>query len=148
MDKKDILMRTKPLLESRIYTFSEVKIWLQDIINERIDDYNAVLLINKLTKQETIQLLRDTLLFLNKNQRFLGFEDFVRYALTKKFMTKLAVVAWPLRVAISGKTVSLPLFQSIELIGETVVKQRIEAAIQKLEEYSGSEQEEENVLFN
>lgn len=144
MDRQELLILAKPLLQDRIYTFDEVKHWLQDIINERIDDYEPSLLINKLTKQETVQLLRDTLLFLNKNHQFLDFEDFVRGQLTKKYMTKLAVVAWPLRVAISGKTVSLPLFQSVILIGEPVVKQRIETAINKLEAYSGTQSKEEN----
>ena len=55
-------------------------------------------------------------------------------ALSQKLEIKVNGVFQPIRVAITNSTVSLPLFDSIRLLGLDVTKARLERAIKLLEE--------------
>ena len=52
---------------------------------------------------------------------------------------KLRVVTPPLFVAVSGSQRSLPLFDSMALLGRSVVRQRLKVAIQVLTAMAGAQ---------
>ena len=139
MDNRNLLREAKPLLEPRIFTLKEVKQWLEEIINEQPPVYQVSLLSSK-TGHRTRGILQDVLDFLEKHNP--DFESYVRNQLTHKFDLKLKYVVYPIRIAISGKEVSLPLFQAMKLIGSQICIQRIRVALEKLNEQKEKEEQE------
>lgn len=143
MNNRDILKEVKPLLEPRIYTLKEIRIWLDEIINQDLEDYKSELLYSKNDKDTVIVILQEVLDFLNK-KGITGLETFVRDNLTYKHSLKLANVCHPIRVAISGKAVSLPLFQSMSLIGTEICTKRINKALERLNGQTKEQEKEDD----
>jgi glutamyl-tRNA synthetase len=56
-------------------------------------------------------------------------------ALVEELGLKPAQVFWVLRVAVTGRKVSPPLFESMEIIGKDIVLERIKTAAKMLREY-------------
>ena len=136
-NKKEILKKAKKLLDPRIKTLSEITKWVDYLIVDELEDYNTDLLLKGFSKLDTLEILRTVVAKIRDN----GVEQSVLSdsinTIRMKFDTKRGNIMWPIRVAISGKKVALPLFESIEILGKQKTITRLENAIIKLEEYDG-----------
>lgn len=131
MLNKDIIKAAKKLLDPRIKSLSEIMNWIDYLIQEELAEYDTELLLGKLDRETVKSILTDFLAFMDKNG--LNEVSSFSYELVDKYDTKRGNVLWPLRVAISGKKVALPLFESIEILGFEKTVRRVRNALSKLE---------------
>ena len=114
----EILKRAKELLVTRISKLDEVSNWVDYIVVKDLRSYDPQLLLYKgLSKEFVISVLRESREFF-KNNSVNNFEDFVNNTLMQKYSSKLGNVLYPIRVAISGKTIALPLYESMIILEE------------------------------
>jgi glutamyl-tRNA synthetase len=130
------LIKLAPLLQERVNNFAEVKKWTDFIFADKILLQNSNMLIAKnSTAEVTLKSLRTAKEIIGQ----FGLENLEgelrKLALTNSI--KASEVFWPIRVAISGKTISLPLFQSMNVLGKEKCLQRIESAIDLIESEHG-----------
>jgi glutamyl-tRNA synthetase len=121
--------------KERISTLSEIPRWSDFLFKEVEYDQKAV---DKVLKQggvvEILEQVQATLAQLEVWQHE-EIEETLR-ALVDKLQKKTKVVFQPIRVAVTGRLVSPPLFESLELLGKRETLARLEKAqklIQKLE---------------
>lgn len=129
LTKREVLMRVKTHLETRISKLDEVKMWIDYLVNDI--SYEKPLLLAGKNPSIVEDVLKDTLRYI-QSYGLSGFESFAR-ELTSKYNTKLGNILYPIRVAISGKTVALPLFQSLDVLGADITIKRLSRALKMLE---------------
>lgn len=135
-NKKEIIKKAKVLLDPRIKTLAEVKDWIDYLVLDELKDYDTNLLLKHFNITDTIDILNNIKLFLSTSDVY-GLSNHITN-LKVLYNVKRGYIMWPLRVAISGKKVALPLFESIEIIGKDKTIDRINVAIRKLENHNGS----------
>src|SRR5205823_4815180 len=95
-------------------------------------DYDAALLVpKKATPEQTVTLVNKTRTLLESLPEpwtHEAWETGMR-AIADEMSMKAGDVFMVLRVAVSGSTVSLPLFESIEIIGKDETLKRVDAAL-------------------
>jgi glutamyl-tRNA synthetase len=131
---REIIRRTLPLLRERMRTLAEARDQLEFLFAEP-PPYEARTLVPK--KKEP----REALDALVQATVLLGHvEPFEHAAIRSAIEGIAAAVGWslaevsqPIRVAITGRTVGLPLFESLELLGRERALARIERAQDLLE---------------
>jgi glutamyl-tRNA synthetase len=97
-----------------------------------IPEYSVDTLCGKLTREKALAVVTDVYKWMSSTNNVDEFERFCREDLTSKYGLKLGTIAHPIRVSITGKTVSLPLFETMEVIGRELCLQRLELSIKKL----------------
>lgn len=135
-NKKEIIKKAKVLLDPRIKTLAEIKDWVDYLILDELKDYDTNLLLKYHNKFDVIDILNNIRLFISNND----LSDLSNHISNLKviYNVKRGYIMWPLRIAISGKTVALPLFESIQILGADVTIKRISIAINKLENNNGN----------
>lgn len=133
MDKKEILVRIKSLIVGRVNKLEDLPKWTRYLFIDNLDYEDNLLLSGKLSTNKVINILDDVNSYLRFHQSG-SFEEFARTTLVSKYSTKLTNVLWPIRIAITGQRVALPLFESMQIIGNERCIQRISIAINKLKE--------------
>lgn len=132
----NIILQARPIVETRIETFSEIGKWLRFLLVDELDDYDTNLLYPKHYNEEQRNIIKNILIntknYIQQNG-LKGLEEYLRNT-AKNSQNKAGNYFWPLRVAISGSTVSLPLFESMKILGKEKVLKRLEVAISKIEE--------------
>ena len=131
---RDVIRRALPFLRERMRTLSEAREQLEFLFAEPAP-YEAALLVPK--KREP----REALDVLVKATVLLGHVEPFDHAAIRGVIEGIAAdVAWnlkdtsqPIRVAITGRLVGLPLFESLELLGRERTLARIERAQDLLE---------------
>ncbi|NJO31388.1 MAG: hypothetical protein HC874_30410 [Richelia sp. SL_2_1] len=135
-NKKEIIKKAKVLLDTRIKTLADVKDWIDYLVLDELKDYDTNLLLKHFNITDTIDILNNIKTFLSMSDVY-GLSNYISH-LKVTYNVKRGYIMWPLRVAISGKKVALPLFESIEIIGKDKTINRINVAIRKLENHNGA----------
>lgn len=106
--------------------------------NNRIFLSKEGLLIKDLDETQSCEILQMILWELEKLDCFTKESIYVLFkVLSEKFDIKLKYLTQPLYIAISGKTVSTPLFDTMEILGSDISRMRIRNAIEELGNLSG-----------
>jgi len=131
--ERKIIVSMMPIMVERLHFLSDISM-LAAFLFKDITDYPAELLIpKKLDAAETVRILEsvypllDTIVEKTDEEN----EELFRN-IAEKLEVKLGAVLMPLRVAVTGSTVSPPIIGSIKLLGREKTRQRVEYAIKKL----------------
>jgi glutamyl-tRNA synthetase len=127
------LVSLVPLIQERIKTLSEAAGWIDFFFRETVD-YDASLLVGKkmtaAASRDALQQARDRLAALP------DFEvetiDVALRALADELGLKIGQLLGIVRVAVSGKTVAPPLFETLSILGREPVLTRIDRGIEAL----------------
>ena len=126
-----------PLVAERLKVISDVAP-LSAFLFKGAAEYSAEDLIPKNADKETtykiLQAGRGIVEKMDSMNDEKAEEEFV--ALSEKMEIKIGMLLAPLRVCLTGSSVSLPLFGSIRLIGTEEALIRVDSGISKLEKYS------------
>jgi glutamyl-tRNA synthetase len=127
------LERIAPLVQERAKTLSEVPS-LVDFFFSDVLEYESSLLPGKLEKAQAIEVLRATLKAVDGivGWRAGDLETAVR-PLAEGLDLKAGPLFSVLRVAITGRSASPPLFQTMEVLGRELCLARLTAALSKLQ---------------
>ncbi|MFC1933755.1 glutamate--tRNA ligase [Chloroflexota bacterium] len=129
----DYVRQIMPLIQERAKTLAEVPDLVQFFFVNELD-YDANFLIGKnMSRQSTIQALEIAQGRLGKLEVFdvESLEALLR-PLAVELGLKTGQLFGALRVAITGRTVAPPLFQTMEVLGKERCLRRIEAALDRL----------------
>ena len=129
-----LINKTIPLIQERITKLSDYSDLVDFLVKEI--KYPAKLLIQKgKTKKET----RKMLLMINDQLSIIKEKDWQYNQLEKVCRNLVSQTDWKprdffmtIRVAVTGKTITPPLFESMELLGKKKTLQRLQKAIKKL----------------
>lgn len=129
-----VLQRAKPLLESRVTTLSEVPKWIDYLSADNLN-YAVSELFNQKGQSLSVDVVllsletaKQIVLVLPEGFKAIYVEKLFRHA-SFELQLKPSHLFWPVRIAISGKRVALPLFESMEILGRERCLDRIEAAL-------------------
>lgn len=121
-----------PLVQERARTLAEVP-QLVDFFFMDVLKYDAVILQGKLEKDQAIAILQKSIEALDQME---DWQSEPMEARIRPLAEELGMKAGPffivIRVAITGRTASPPLFQTMEVLGRERCKVRLKAALEKL----------------
>ena len=129
------LLKIVPLIQERIVTFEEAQQWAGFFFQQDVFPQPTDLVAKNLNPAETLAALlqaRATLAVLPSFKREPA-EQALR-ALADDLGLKLGQLLAPVRVAVSGQSVSPPLFETLEILGRQVTLQRMKNAAELLED--------------
>ncbi len=129
-----IVAEMMPLMAERLHLLSDIS-KLSAFLFKDITDYDTAALVpKKMDAEGTIKVLREILSVIGTIVST-GEEEAetIFRSIAEKLEVKLGSVLMPLRVAVTGSTVSPPIIGSIKLIGEEKTVERIKLALEKLE---------------
>ncbi len=129
----EIVEAMMPLMAERLHLLSDIS-KLSAFLFKDITDYDAAALVpKKMNMEGTIRVLEEILSVIG-NVVNAGEEEAetIFRGIAEKLEVKLGSVLMPLRVAVTGSTVSPPIIGSIRLIGEEKTVERIKIALEKL----------------
>jgi len=136
---REKVLQIVPLIRERIKRLSDAVAVADFFFLEKLPPYDAAELIPK--KGDAAMALAA----LERGREALGKIEFTREAIeaalrgeAEKLGIKAGQMFHPIRVAISGRKVSPPLFESLEVLGKETSLARIDEAIAKLREATGA----------
>lgn len=132
--KRSLLQKIVPLIQERLTFLSEAPKWCAFFFEDIKLQTPEELIPNKLERDQTIIILKELKNLLNnfKIQSDAELEDSLK-KLALELNLKLGDLLYPLRIAVTGSKVSPPLLESMRILGEEIVFQRIDSAIALLE---------------
>lgn len=128
---KDVFEVAASLAQTRIALLSEITSYVDFLfLDEPVEDEASW---NKAMKAGAIDILSDTRTELTTVADWKA-DDLkaVLLAVGEKHGLKLGKAQAPIRVAVTGRTIGLPLFESMELLGRDRVLARLDAAAKRL----------------
>jgi glutamyl-tRNA synthetase len=130
---RDRLLKITPLIQERLTVLSDAPQWVDFFFVEELPPYDLNLLAPKKTTLAEVPHL------LQAARRVLAESDFSHETLEANLRGAAAEVGFklgdflqPLRVAVCGKMVAPPLFQSLQILGQATVLQRVDRALERL----------------
>ena len=122
-----------PLIRDRITTFKDSVEWIGFCFKNKIEIQPIDLISKKSTQKETLLILNNVQQTLTNLTTFdhISIENSLRL-LAKTLDIKVGQLLNPVRIAISGQKVSPPLFETIEILGKNKIIDRIQYAIDRL----------------
>jgi glutamyl-tRNA synthetase len=128
----EYLKQISPLVQERAKTLGEVASLVDFFFVEKLE-YDAVLLQGKLDKGQALTILHKSIAVLEsiKDWKTEPMETAVR-PLAEEVGLKAGPFFGVLRVAVTGRTASPPLFQTMEVLGRECCFDRLRAALDKL----------------
>lgn len=131
---RDTMLTITPLIRERLTVLSDAPQWVDFFFVEELPAYDLNLLVpKKMALADVPKLLQTT-------QHILTRSEFSHDALEANLRSgatdlglKLGDFLQPLRVAVCGKTVAPPMFQTLEILGREKVLRRIERALERLQ---------------
>lgn len=132
--EQQIIDDMMPLMAERLHLLSDIT-KLSAFLFRDITDYEASALIpKKMDAEGTLRILKEILTVIDTIVKADEQEaETIFRSMAEKLEVKLGSVLMPLRVAVTGSTVSPPIIGSVKLIGVQKTAERIEIAIEKLE---------------
>jgi len=130
-----ILEKITPIIQERLQTLDDAPDLVGFLFDEEVEVNKEDLIAKKTTQQESLSILKEIydlishLPEINHERAEPPMRDLV-----EKLGYKPGQVFGILRVAVTGRPVSPPLFETMEIIGREKVISRLEAAIKLLEE--------------
>jgi glutamyl-tRNA synthetase len=128
----DYLRRIMPLVQGRAKTLAEVPQLTEFFFVDNME-YDASLLSGKLGREEMLKALQISLAKLEalSNWNTASLESILR-PLAEELELKTGVFFGLLRVAVTGRTASPPLFETMEVLGKERCMARLKLAVDKL----------------
>ncbi|MBC7224381.1 MAG: glutamate--tRNA ligase [Anaerolineae bacterium] len=124
-----------PLVQERLKTLGEVVEWVDFLFTDGLVDYDPTLLVRKVAPDEARRALRAAW------EALQGLESFDAEHLEEALRSTMAQLGWKarpffglIRVAVTGKQVAPPLFESLALLGKERTLRRLEHALARLDE--------------
>jgi glutamyl-tRNA synthetase len=134
------LEKIAPIIQERLVTLDEAPEISGFFFKEEVDPNPVDLVAKKLTAQESLDIAKSSLAILSAlDQITLQSAEPPLRALVEKLGLSAGQVFGILRVAITGQTISPPLFESMEIIGKEKVLKRVQRAIYLLDELAKKE---------
>lgn len=127
-EKESVLVAVHEILKPRITCFTDIWPWIDYFF--AMPDYNVSLLTKTLPKGQVLEYFNKLISYIESNGLD-NVEQFIRKDLDPG--KKLRLLLPPIRVAVTGKVVSLPLFESISILGKEVVLERLKLAKELLD---------------
>jgi glutamyl-tRNA synthetase len=132
--KKNTVLKIIPLVKERIHTLQEFREYAEFFFSEPQIDLQLLLKQSKHTESETQEKLKEFIELVKsipqKNFKAKQLEHKSRELLDGEWNAKKLFMS--VRIALTGKPISPPLFDSIEVLGRSLTIKRLENAIQKL----------------
>lgn len=132
----EILLKVVPLIQERIKTLNEAVGWIDFFFEESITLEPSQLVQKKMDAPGTLSALRAA------HEAFSHIDDFSHEpleaagrALADQLGLKAGQLFGALRVAVTGREVSPPLFETMEILGKETCMARIETAADSLEQF-------------
>jgi glutamyl-tRNA synthetase len=126
------LRQIAPLVQERAKTLNEVP-QLVDFLFVNKFEYDTIMLQGKLDKVQAVVVLEKSISMLEKLE---GWDSDIMEKAIRPLADELSMKAGPffgvLRVAITGRTASPPLFQTMAVLGRARCMERLKAALQKI----------------
>jgi glutamyl-tRNA synthetase len=126
------LEKIAPLVQERAKTLSEVPS-LVDFFFSDVLEYDSALLPGKLEQVQAIEVLKKTIQALDAVGTWAATD---LEAAVRPLVEEMGLKAGPffgvLRVAVTGRTASPPLFETIEVLGKERCRARLKAALDRL----------------
>jgi glutamyl-tRNA synthetase len=126
------LKQIAPLVQERAKTLNEVP-QLVDFLFVNKLEYDTIILQGKLDKVQAVVVLEKSISMLEKLE---GWDSDIMEKAIRPLSDELSMKAGPffsvLRVAITGRTASPPLFQTMAVLGRARCMERLKAALQKI----------------
>jgi glutamyl-tRNA synthetase len=130
----ETMLKITPLIQERLTVLSEVNEWVDFFFVEDLPPYDLDLLIPKKMS------LNDVSPILQKAYETLATIDFTAAqidnslrAAANELDVKVGQMFQPIRVAVCGKLVAPPLFETLEILGQATVLKRLEQALALLQ---------------
>jgi glutamyl-tRNA synthetase len=128
-EKADLVRRATPLVQERMSVLREAKEMLSFLVDEPFTvDPDAAAKFLGVEQRPTLQAARDSIAGLGEWSAA-AIEAALRHALIDGMGLKPKVAFTAVRVAVTGRTVSPPLFESIELLGKAETLIRLDGAL-------------------
>ena len=132
--KDDLLTKIIPLIRERMVTFDDAPRFAEFFFKEEVIPHTEDLIAKKTTAAESAEIARQSLTVLSQLESLRpDIAETPMRDLVEKMGYKPGQVFGILRVATTGQTVSPPLFECMEIIGQDKVLSRLKSAIQLLE---------------
>jgi glutamyl-tRNA synthetase len=127
-----------PLIRERVKRLTEIAGWIDFAYSDTLEYDAEWLVAKKMTAKESHQALLDTRDALAALERFetADIEATLR-ALAERREIKIGQLLTTLRIAATGKQVSPPLFESLEVLGKARTLERVDVALKKLATLAG-----------
>jgi glutamyl-tRNA synthetase len=127
------LQKVAPLIQTRMATLDEGPQLAGFLFKDSIEVETEDFLGKNMTAEESMQAVKRSLKLLNSLSAFTAIEmEAPMRNLAEELGLKAGQLFGILRNAVTGQKVSPPLFESMELVGQEIVLQRLETAIQQL----------------
>lgn len=130
---RETLLKITPLIQERLTVLSDAPPWVDFFFVDELPPYDLNLLVPKK------MTLADVPNILQVARRVLAGSDFTHEALdanlreaANSLVLKPGEMFQPIRVAVCGKMVAPPLFETLEILGREGVLQRIDRALERL----------------
>jgi glutamyl-tRNA synthetase len=131
----DYIEQIMPLVQERAKTLAEVPQLTDFFFATKLDYQTELLIVKKMTRELAIKALETSLDRLEKLDAFdtASLEALLR-PLAEELGFKTGQLFGTLRIAVTGREVAPPLFQTMAALGEERCLERVRAALKKLEE--------------
>ena len=128
-EKAELVRRAAPLVQERITVLREAREMLGFLVDDEfVMDPAAAAKFLGAEQKPTVQAARDALAAVT-SWEVASIEAVLRASLVDGLGLKPKHAFGPVRVAVTGRTVSPPLFESIELLGQTETLTRLDSAL-------------------
>jgi glutamyl-tRNA synthetase len=129
---KEYIRKIMPLIQERAKTLAEIPGLIDFFFTDKLD-YDTALLAGKMEPAQALNALQKAMAKLEKiNHWMAGLMETEMRPLCTELELKPAVFFGMLRVAITGRTVSPPLFQTMEVLGRERSFIRLNSALHRL----------------
>lgn len=131
--KRETMLKITPLIQERLNVLSDVAEWVDFFFVDDLPDYDLALLIPKK------MALADVPSILKQARHILAETEFTHADIdanlregAKTLGVKAGQMFQPIRVAVCGKMVAPPLFETLEILGKETVLQRLDQTLTRL----------------
>ncbi len=128
------MLKITPLIQERLTLLSEITVWVDFFFTDELPDFDLELLVpKKMTLADVpdiLQTAHDILAEIEFNHEAI---DTTLREGAKSLGVKAGQMFQPLRIAVCGKKVAPPLFETLEILGKARVLQRLERALERLQ---------------
>ncbi len=131
---RERLLKLLPLVKERMIRLSDAPTQLGIFLKDDLNEYSSDLLIpKKTTAEETASLLKSAVTSLSNTVFTEPDVERTLRDLVGELMVKAGQLFQPIRVAVCGRKAAPPLFETLVAVGKERTLERIQNAIQKLE---------------
>src|SRR3954452_11784470 len=128
-DKAELVRRATPLVQERMAVLREAREMLAFLVDDKLAlDPDAAAKFLGAEQRPTLQAARDAIAGVGEWTTE-AVEAELRVSLVQGLGLKPKHAFGPVRVAVTGRTISPPLFESIELLGQATTLARLDAAL-------------------